>query len=261
MLEITTTNHSNHSVAEATEKTPTVREAVILAGGKGVRLRPYTTLIPKPLVPIGDHHSILEIVLRQLAAQGFTRVVLAIGHLGQLIRAYVGDGSQWGIEVRYLHEEAPLGTMGPALVSLDDLPDDFLVMNGDILTNIDFADLLTTHVRAQAPLTVATYAREHRVDFGVLDVADNRVVRFREKPTYTYSVSMGVYAVSNRALRQYPPGAPFGFDDLVLDLLRRGSGPASYPFSGYWLDIGRPDDYDQANREFPALKSLLLPGI
>jgi NDP-mannose synthase len=237
------------------------REAVILAGGKGVRLRPYTTLIPKPLVPIGDQHSILEIVLRQLASQGFTKATLAIGHLGQLIRAFVGDGSQWGIEVQYLHEESPLGTIGPALATLADREEHFLIMNGDILTNVDYGDLLETHINSGAPLTVATYEREHKVDFGVLDLAGGRITEFREKPTYTYSVSMGVYAVAAETLRRYEPGQFFGFDDLILDLLSRGEQPASYPFAGYWLDIGRPDDYDQANNEFANLKPMLLPGV
>jgi len=245
--------------ARTIELRPTAREAFILAGGKGVRLRPYTTLIPKPLVPIGDH-SIIEIVLRQLAAHGFTRATIAIGHLGQLIRAYVGDGSQWGIEVRYTHEDTPLGTIGPALLDLDERPEHFLIMNGDVLTDLDYSHFLDTHVCSNAPLTVATYEREHKVDFGVLDIAGASIVRFREKPTYTYSVSMGVYAVAAETLRAYPPGRPFGFDDLILDLLSRGEGPSSYPFKGFWLDIGRPDDYDRANLEFGELRPVLLPG-
>src|SRR4051812_26347151 len=242
---------------ESVVQTCTRREAFILAGGKGVRLRPYTTLIPKPLVPIGDH-SIIEIVLRQLANRGFERATIAIGHLGQLIRAFVGDGSQWGIEVRYTHEDKPLGTIGPALLDLEDRPEHFLIMNGDILTDLDYDHFLDAHIDSGAPLTVATYEREHKVDFGVLDIAGRNIVRFREKPTYTYSVSMGVYAVSAETLRRYPPGRPFGFDDLILDLLRRGQKPGNYPFSGFWLDIGRPDDYDRANLEFSELKPLLL---
>lgn len=235
-------------------------QAVILAGGKGVRLRPYTTLIPKPLVPIGDTYSILEIVLRQLAGQGFTKATLAIGHMGQLIRAYVGDGLQWGIEVDYVEEDSPLGTIGPVLQILDRLPDDFVLMNGDVLTNLDFADMLRYHRCFRAALTVATCAREHKVDFGVLDICDRHITNFTEKPTLNYSVSMGVYAVSRRLLERYAAGLPFGFDELVLDLLDRGTPPQSYAFKGYWLDIGRPDDYDRANEEFHVLKSSLLPG-
>ena len=234
--------------------------AFILAGGKGVRLRPYTTNIPKPLVPIGDQYSILEIVMRQLAAQGFTRATLAIGHLGHVIRAYVGDGSQWNMEVDYHVEDSPLGTMGPVVRSLGSLPEHFLVMNGDILTDLDFGHVLRTHMTSGAPMTIATYARQVKIDFGVLEIAERRLRGFVEKPTVDYAVSMGIYAVSREALSAYTPGLPFGFDELVLDLLGRGDPPAVYPFEGYWLDIGRPDDYDRANDEFPAVRGDLLPG-
>jgi NDP-sugar pyrophosphorylase family protein len=232
--------------------------AVILAGGKGTRLRPYTTTIPKPLVPIGDDCAILEIVLRQLAAGGFGRVTLAIGHLGELIRAYVGTGEQWGLECDYATEAAPLGTMGPVVAVLDRLPEQFLVMNGDILTDLDYAGLLRTHTRSGAPITIATYRRQVDVDFGVLEVEGGRVVGFSEKPKLDYSVSMGVYALSRSTLAGYPQGGPLGFDQLVLDLLRKGSPPASFPHDGYWLDIGRPEDYDRANQEFPAIRHRFL---
>lgn len=179
--------------------------AVILAGGKGVRLRPYTTALPKPLVPIGDQHAILEIVMRQLAAAGFTTVTLAIGHLGHIIRAYVGNGSQWGLRVGYAVEDTPLGTMGPLLTMLDRLPENFLVMNGDILTDLDFAGVLRHHEEAGAPLTIATYAREVKIDFGVLTTEQGSITAFREKPSMDYRVSMGVYGVSRTALSNYTP--------------------------------------------------------
>jgi NDP-mannose synthase len=234
--------------------------AVILAGGKGVRLRPYTTSLPKPLVPIGDRYSILEIVLTQLSDQGFSDVTLALGHLGHLIRSFVGDGSRWGLRVRYIEEDQPLGTMGPVLRLVDHLPEHVLVMNGDILTDMDYAGLLRGHTAGDRPLTIATYQREVNIDFGVLDVDSEQVVAFREKPTHHYQVSMGVYGVSTSALRHYDAGRHFGFDDLVLDLLERKVPPASYAFGGFWLDIGRPDDYDRANEEFAQLAPLLLPG-
>jgi NDP-sugar pyrophosphorylase family protein len=242
-------------------KPKVVRQAIIVAGGKGIRLRPYTTLIPKPLVPIGENNSILEIVMRQLAEQGFERVILAIGHLGNLIRAYVGDGSQWGLEVEYFQETSPLGTIGPALMFLDRCHENFLVMNGDIITNIDYADLLQTHIKAKSPLTIATYERETRIEYGVLGVNGNEVISFREKPTMTYAVSMGVYAVARRTLASYTAGASLGFDTLIEDMLRSDQRPASYAFNGYWLDIGRPDDYDQANLEFETMKSSLLRDL
>jgi NDP-sugar pyrophosphorylase family protein len=234
--------------------------AVILAGGKGVRLRPYTTTLPKPLVPIGDQYSILEIVLHQLARHGFRTVTIAIGHLGHLIRAYIGNGDRWGLRIDYANEESPLGTIGPLLTMLDRLPDDFLVMNGDVLTDLDFADLLTEHTGAAAGLTVATYPRQVSIDFGVLETQNGQVVDFTEKPTLDYRVSMGVYGVAKRVLGRYESGLPLGFDELVLDQLADGSRPREYRFDGYWLDIGRPDDYDRANAEFEVLRSVLLHG-
>ncbi|MFE9116636.1 NDP-sugar synthase [Streptomyces sp. NPDC007172] len=234
--------------------------AVILAGGKGVRLRPYTTALPKPLVPIGDQHAILEIVLRQLAASGFTSCTIAIGHLGQIIRAYVGDGERWGLDIDYSTEESPLGTIGPLLTMRDRLPESFLVMNGDILTDLDYADVLTRHRTSGAPLTIATYARKVHIDFGVLTTDDTKVVAFTEKPSMDYRVSMGVYGLSLSTLADYTPGLPLGFDELVLDLLKAQTPPHAYAFDGYWLDIGRPDDYDRANAEFTTHRSLLLKG-
>lgn len=235
--------------------------AVILAGGKGVRLRPYTTTLPKPLVPIGDQHAILEIVLRQLASAGFTSCTIAIGHLGHIIRAYVGNGARWGLRVGYSTEDSPLGTMGPLLTMMDRLPEHFLVMNGDILTDLDYADVLNSHSTSGAPLTIATYARQVRIDFGVLTTESDRVVAFTEKPSVDYRVSMGVYGLSRDTLASYTPGLPLGFDELVLDLLKTETPPHAYPFDGYWLDIGRPDDYDRANAEFTTHRSLLLKGV
>ncbi len=233
---------------------------VILAGGKGVRLRPYTTSLPKPLVPIGNEYAILDIVLRQLSFFGFRTVTLAIGHLGALIRAFVGDGSQWGLSVDYAEEDRPLSTIGPLFNILDRLPEHFLVMNGDVLTDLDFGKVLQGHIASDAPLTVAAYQRKVHIDFGCLETNGyGEVVGFTEKPTLSYRVSMGVYGLSAETLRRYPPGMSFGFDELVLDLLARGEYPATHEFDGYWLDIGRPDDYDEANRSFDGLRPLLLP--
>ncbi len=236
-----------------------MKHAVLLAGGKGTRLRPYTTSLPKPLVPVGDV-SIVEIVLRQLAGRGFERATIAIGHLGHLIRAVVGDANQWGIEVDYVTEDAPLGTMGPVVAILDRLPEHFLVLNGDVLTDLDYAEVLRAHADSAAAITIATYRRSVGIDFGVLDLEADRVVGFHEKPTLDYAVSMGVYGLSRSTLDTYAAGEALGFDELVRDLLGAGATVASFPFDGYWLDIGRPEDYDQANADFPAIRATLLPG-
>jgi mannose-1-phosphate guanylyltransferase len=235
--------------------------AVILAGGKGVRLRPYTTCLPKPLVPIGDRYSILEIIMRQLAAHGFRSVTLAIGHLGHLVRAYVGDGRQWGLDrVDLASETSPLGTIGPLLAIRDRLPDTFLVMNGDVLTDLDFADLMRWHGDSDTWLTISTYRRSVKIDFGVLGTDNGHVVEFSEKPSLDYRVSMGIYAMTVDLLWRYEPGLPLGFDELVLDMIANGLYPREYPFDGHWLDIGRPDDYDRANAEFGVLAPTLLKG-
>ncbi|MEU6723139.1 sugar phosphate nucleotidyltransferase [Nonomuraea wenchangensis] len=232
---------------------------VILAGGKGVRLRPYTSALPKPLVPIGEEYAILDIILRQLTSQGFTRATLAVGHLSPLIRAFVGDGSRWGLQVDYTEEVTPLSTIGPLFPIRDRLPEHFLVMNGDVLTTLNYAELLARHVEAGAPLTVATSPRVVKIDFGVLETSGGQITGFREKPLLSYLVSMGVYALSRDTIAHYPDGMPFGFDELVLDLLAHDRPPGCFEFDGYWLDIGRPDDYDEANARFEEIRSLLLP--
>lgn len=235
------------------------RHAVILAGGKGTRLRPFTITLPKPLVPIGDECSVLEIVLRQLAHHHFDSATLAIGHLGELIQAYVGDGSQWRIAVDYSRETEPLGTMGPVVAVLDRLPEHFLVLNGDTLTDLDYARMLEVHRASGAPLTVAIARRDVPIEFGVIEVEDDRIVAFREKPTSRYLMAIGVYALSRATLLRYRPGQPLGFDQLMRDILQQGENPRSFEFDGYWADIGRPEDYDRANAEFPTLRSKLLP--
>ncbi len=238
----------------------TTRHAVVLAGGQGTRLRPFTTTIPKPLVPIGDDSAIVEIVLRQLARDGFGRVTVAIGHLGQLIRAYVGSGQQWGIDIDYAVEDTPLGTIGPVVEMLERLPEHFLVMNGDILTDLSYRDLLDRHIASPSPITVATCGREVAIDFGTLEVADGNIVAFVEKPVLRYRVSMGVYALSRATLAAYPRGRSLGFDQVMLDLIAAGQRPASFAHDGYWLDIGRPEDYDRANLEFAEWRDRLLAG-
>ncbi len=234
-----------------------MRHAVLLAGGKGTRLRPYTTSLPKPLVPLGDG-SIIELVLRQLARHGFERATLAIGHLGHLIEAVVGDGSQWGIAVDYVSEDEPLGTMGPVVANLDRFPEHFLVLNGDVLTDLDFGSVLDRHAANTPALTVATYRRRVPIDFGVLEAEGGRVIAFREKPTLDYTVSMGVYGVTRATFAGFDAGAPLGFDELVLHLLETGARVDAYEYDGYWLDIGRPEDYDQATADYPTLRRTLL---
>jgi NDP-sugar pyrophosphorylase family protein len=233
-------------------------QAVILAGGKGRRLLPYTTVLPKPLMPIGDY-PIIEVILRQLGRAGFTRISICTGYLHELIHAYLDTNRNLGVRIEYTHEQEPLGTIGP-LRLIPDLDDTFLVMNGDILTDIDYRKLVETHNKSGAIATVATYQRDVNIDFGVLERNEtNRITAFREKPTFHFDVSMGIYVFSKKILEYVPPGTPFGFDQLMYTLIDKGEAVNSFPFSGYWLDIGRPDDYARSIEEFERLKDRFLP--
>lgn len=224
-------------------------EAVILAGGRGTRLKPFTTTLPKPLVPVGEH-PILSIVLTQLRAAGFTKVTLAVNHMAELIMSFFRSGEQFDLELSYSVEAEPLGTVGP-LTLIPGLPDHFLVMNGDILTDIDYSALFRAHIQSAAELTIATYERDVLVDFGVLDVdkGSGKITGFYEKPTYHFNVSMGVYVFARSILDRVPRNVPYGLDELVLDMLRTQAPVNSYGCKGYWLDLGRPDDYDRANED------------
>lgn len=236
----------------------TKRHAVILAGGRGTRLRPYTVTLPKPLVPIADM-PILEIVIRQLVDAGFESATIAVNHQADLIKAFFGDGAKWGIELAYSLEQQPLGTMGP-LRLIQDLPDHFLVMNGDVLTDLKFDAFLRNHVESRALFTISAAARTQSIDFGVLHYdADGLLRGFEEKPTLPYTVSMGVYGVSRDVLEWIAPGEAFGFDRLMHALLAAQQRVRILPHPGFWLDIGRPDDYESVCEQWPQLAHRLLP--
>ena len=232
-------------------------KAVILAGGKGTRLKPYTAVFPKPLVPIGDI-PILEVVIRQLRSCGFTEVIMAVGHLAELLMAYFGDGSRFGIRIEYSREVTPLGTVGP-LAQIAGLDDTFLVMNGDVLTTLDYTNLIHYHRERGGIATVATHKRSVRIDLGVVETnGADELTGYVEKPSYHYRVSMGVYVFEPSILPFISAGERLDFPDLVLRLLGAGQKVVAYPFEGYWLDIGRPDDYEQAAEEFTRLRHEFL---
>jgi len=222
--------------------------AVILAGGKGVRLKPYTVSLPKPLVPVGEE-PILKILLQNLRMQGVREANICVNHMADLIEAYFGDGSKLGISVKYTHEQQPLGTAAPIKL-IRNLPDDFLVMNGDLLTDISFKQLYWQHKNSDAIMTIATHNQKIKVDYGVIQTGpDHTAESFVEKPTYELDVCMGIYALNKRALEYIPDGTRFGFDDLVNALLAKGEAVTTFPHTGYWLDIGRPEEYEQANND------------
>jgi NDP-sugar pyrophosphorylase family protein len=233
------------------------RRAVILAGGKGARLRPYTVVLPKPLMPIGDG-PIIEVIVKQLARQHFDHITMAVNHQANIIKAFFGDGEKWGVRIDYSLESRALSTIAP-LSLIPDLPENFLLLNGDVLTDLDFERLYHGHVTEGRLFTIAASKRTHTIDYGVLYMdEDHRLTGFSEKPSVTYLVSMGIYAVNRSILSLVPPEQPYGFDTLMRDLLARGQQVRVEPHEGYWLDIGRPDDYAQAIEEFDQRRSHFL---
>ncbi|MDX9993286.1 MAG: sugar phosphate nucleotidyltransferase [Anaerolineales bacterium] len=232
-------------------------KAVILAGGKGSRLLPYTKVIPKPLMPIGDM-PILEVLLRQVQRAGVDEFILSVGHMASLLRAFFQEGEELGTRIRYSYEQEPLGTAGP-LTLIEGLDETFLVMNGDVLTTLDFSDLLAHHRRSGALVTIAMYNRQVKVDLGVLQLnGGHEVIGYIEKPTYDFRVSMGIYVFEPRALEFIPPGQYFDFPTLILRLLENKQKVVGYPFEGYWQDLGRPDDYEQAIQDFETMRAQFL---
>lgn len=235
----------------------TGKTAVILAGGRGTRLRPYTTVLPKPLMPIGDY-PILEVIIRQLAASGVKRIILAVNHQAEIIKSYFNSGTKWGIDIEYSLEKTPLGTMGPLKLLDGKLPEHFMVLNGDVLTDLDFADFHDRHARSGSMFTIAAHERVVRSEFGVLEVESDKLVGFQEKPEQRHLVSMGVYMLSRPVLSYIQNGGPFGFDDLMHALIRNGKDVTVQRHGGLWLDIGRPDDYMEAIDIFEEQQSRLL---
>jgi NDP-sugar pyrophosphorylase family protein len=235
--------------------------AIILAGGKGVRLAPVTDVIPKPLVPLGGR-PIMEFVIRQLQHHGFRRITLAVGYMADLIQAYFGDGSRLGVKIEYSYESEPLGTVGP-LALINGLDDTFLVMNADVLTDFNYQDLVGFHKTHGAVATIGAYQRRVTIDLGVIEAdGHHRIKAYIEKPTTSYLVSMGIYVFEPRILSYIKAKDYLDFPDLVNILLDDGQKVSYYPHSGYWLDIGRHDDYAQAAEEFDNLnkKLGLLPN-
>jgi NDP-sugar pyrophosphorylase family protein len=231
--------------------------AVILAGGKGTRLRPYTVVLPKPLMPIGDY-PILEIIVRQLVVDGFDHITMAVNHQANLIKAFFGNGEQWNASIDYSLEARPLSTIAP-LSLIRDLPETFLLMNGDVLTDLSFSDLYAQHRRSGCVFTIAASSRTQTIDYGVLQVdTTNTLIGFDEKPSTQYLVSMGVYVVDKSVLSLVPSDQAYGFDHLMHALIGRRERVNVTRHDGYWLDLGRPDDYVQAVEEFDSRRARLL---
>jgi NDP-sugar pyrophosphorylase family protein len=224
-------------------------QAIILAGGKGVRLKPFTVAFPKPLMPI-DGYPIMEVVIRQLAYYGFNNITISTGYLSELIEAFFQTGKKWGVKIEYIRENIPLNTAG-ALNLIDELEDSFLVINGDTLTKMDFKKLLDYHLCKKAYATVAVTSRETKIDFGVVKVdKDFHLLEYNEKPVYKFMVSMGVYVLSKACVNYIKVNESISMPDLLLRIQEDKKRISCYLDNTYWLDIGRIDDYDKAQEEF-----------
>jgi NDP-sugar pyrophosphorylase family protein len=232
-------------------------QAIILAGGKGTRLKPYTITIPKPLVPIGES-PILEIVIKQLKKNGFDRITLALGHQAELLQAYFQNGERYGVDIQYSLEEQPLGTAGPIKL-IDDLDDNFLVLNSDDLTDLSYRNLFDFHVNENAMVSIGMFTRDLQIDLGIIESNENNTVTgYIEKPKHQFNVSMGIYAFNKNAVEYIPQNQRFDFPDLIRTLLKNQKKVLSYHHKGFWLDIGRPEDYEKAHEEFGERKSQIL---
>jgi len=233
-------------------------KAVVLAGGKGTRLAPYTKILPKPLMPIGDM-PILEVMLKQMKRAGITDVTLTVGHLANLMRTFFMDGQQWGMNISYSYEETPLGTAGP-LSLIKDLDSTFLVTNGDVLTTLDLRELVAFHKSHGGIATIAVHKRQVKIDLGVIQWdRDGRIGGYLEKPTYDYTVSMGIYVFEPQVLKFIPFNMYLDFPELVLKMIAAGEKVVGYAFDGYWMDLGRPDDYAHAADDFASMREKFLP--
>ena len=228
-------------------------KAVVLAGGKGTRLVPYTKILPKPLMPIGDM-PILEILIQQLKRAGVDEIILAVGHLANTIQSYFQDGRRFGVKIRYSYEKNALGTAGP-LSLIAGLTSPFLVLNGDVLTTLNFHALVKAHHHTNAAATIAMNTRQIKIDLGVLELnGGNRITQYVEKPNYNFNVSMGIYVYEPHVLEHIPYNRYFDFPELVKMLIARGERVMGYSFDGYWQDLGNPNDYEQAVKEFEQMK-------
>ncbi len=228
-----------------------IRQAVIMAGGKGTRLHPYSALFPKPLMPLGDK-PVMELLLRRLKAAGVQEVILAVNHLRHLIQAYFGDGSELGIRIRYAGEEKPLGTAGALGNILDQLDDTFFLTNGDLLTTMNLGRMALTHVSEGADASIGIYERENKIDFGLIEFDDSmRLCSYREKPTSKYYVSMGVYILQREAIRPHVANVDYlDMPSLLLKIHANKGSVICFHDDCVWLDIGRPDDFALAQKMF-----------
>ncbi len=230
--------------------------AIILAGGKGSRLKPYTNLIPKPLVPIGSDKSILEIIINQLSSQGFKHITIAINHFSKLIQSYFGDGKRFRVQIDYSEEKKALGTFAPLLL-IKDLPENFLVLNGDTLTDLNYNRFFLRHCRLKSEITIASTKRSENINYGVLNFKKNKLTLFNEKPKINMNVGMGIYALNKKIILENSVKRlkKIDFNHILEKRLKQRKKTLVYDFNGFWMDIGRTEDYEFVNQNLKLIRS------
>jgi len=218
---------------------------LILAGGKGIRLRPYTMVLPKPLMPLGDK-PILERLLIQLHGNGFRKFYLSVGYLSSLIQAYFGNGQKWGVKIEYIQEDKPLGTAG-SIALLPEVEGPFLVLNGDLVTDLDFRIIVDFHNKNNPILTIGVHELEYKLPLGFLETSGSgEIIDYIEKPIKKYNMSMGIYVCSPKVLSYIKENEYLDIPELTRKLLKAGEKVRGYFNNAYWLDIGRPEEYEKA---------------
>src|SRR5450432_3161762 len=223
-------------------------QAVLMCGGLGSRLRPWSYVIPKPMFPIGER-SILELLLERLKLHGIRDIFISVGYKAELIEATFKDGSKWGLTLHYVREQEPLGTAGALNLIRDQITGPFLMMNGDLLTRLDFNKMATFHQAQQAEITVGTKSYDMEVPYGVVEDQAGRVTQLREKPMYSTQINAGIYVINPSALDLLPPKGRCDATQFIQSALDAGRPVYNYRIEEYWLDIGRLEDYDRANED------------
>ncbi len=225
---------------------------VLMAGGLGSRLHPLTRTVPKPMLSVGGK-PLLETILETFVDHGFYRFAISLNYLAETIVGHFGDGSRWGVEIEYLQEPARMGTAGSLALLRERPTEPFIVMNGDILTSVDFGQLLAFHLENQAIATMALHEYTLQVPYGVVQVEDHRLISITEKPIHHHFINAGIYVLDPAALDRVPRGTFFDMPDLFQSLINEGATTVAFPIREYWLDIGQPQDLQRAETEFPTV--------
>jgi len=231
---------------------PTIKsnKVVLMVGGLGTRLRPLTDNIPKPMLKVGNK-PILETIILNFKKYGFVNFILCVSYKSKIIEEYFKDGKYFGVNIEYIHEDKRMGTAGAlSLINKESLLEPFFVMNGDLLTNMNFENMMNHHVLNESMATMGVREYDFQVPYGVVNIKNNNILSIEEKPTHRFFVSGGIYLLSPNSLNYIPKNNYYDMPTLFEKLIEEEQKSISFPIHEYWLDIGRIDEFEKANREF-----------